>query len=87
MLTDILTVAQVAQVAVSHINIKQFHSTGAGLTRMQLAKVVITSTLIIAACVDRLPEGKGCVLKCIQNVTISQIGYLSCYTKVWLFKY
>ena len=49
---------------------------------MQLAKVVIASTLIIAGCVDRLPEGKGCVLKCIQNVTIFQIGYLGCYTKV-----
>ena len=78
--TDILTVAQVAQVAVSHI--KLFHRTGAERSRMQLAKVVITSTLIIAACVDRLPEGKSCVLKCIQNVTFSQIGYLGCHTKV-----
>ena len=40
LLTDILTVAQVA---VSHI--KPFHSTGAGVTRMQPAKVVIASVL------------------------------------------
>ena len=56
--TDILTVAQVA---VSHI--KLFHSTSAGVTRMQLAKVVITSVLVLAACAEGLPEGKSCVLK------------------------
>ena len=43
---------------------------------MQLAKVVITSVLVLSACAEGLPEGKSCVLKCIQNVTISQIGYL-----------
>ena len=53
MLTDILTVAQVA---VSHI--KLFHSTGAGITRMQLAKVVIASVLIFVVHAERLPEGK-----------------------------
>ena len=57
LLTEILTVAQVA---VSHI--KLVHSTGAGLTKMQLAKVVITSTLVLAACVEGLAEGKDYVL-------------------------
>ena len=57
LLTDILTVAQVA---VSYI--KLVHSTSAGLTRMQLAKVVITSTLVLVACVEGLPEGKDYVL-------------------------
>ena len=41
MLTDILTVTQVAA---SHI--KLFHSSGAGRTRMQLAKVVVASVLV-----------------------------------------
>ena len=49
---------------------------------MQLAKVVITSVLILSACAEGLPGGKSCVLKCIQNVTFSQIRYLGCYTKV-----
>ena len=39
-----LTFCTVSQVAVSHI--KLFHSTGAGRTRMQLAKVVIASDLV-----------------------------------------
>ena len=34
---------------------------------MQLAKVVITSALIIAVCAEELPKGKDCVLKCIQE--------------------
>ena len=55
-ITDILTVAQVAG------RLKLFHSIGAGLTRMQLAKVVIASALVLAACVEGLPEGKRCVL-------------------------
>ena len=57
LLTDILTVAQVA---VSRI--KLFHSTGAGVTRMQLAKVVIASVLILAVHAERLPEGKKCCI-------------------------
>ena len=32
--------------------------------KMQLMKVVITSVLVLATCAERLPEGKGCVLKC-----------------------
>ena len=47
---------KVAQVAVSHI--KLYHSTGAGITRMQPAKVVIASVLIFAARSEGLPEGK-----------------------------
>ena len=35
---------------------------------MQLAKVVITSALVLAACVEGLPEGKSCVLKCTLDV-------------------
>ena len=34
---------------------------------MQLAKVVITSALIIVVCAEGLPKGKDCVLKCIQE--------------------
>ena len=45
---------------------------------MQLAKVVIASILIFAVCAEGLPEGKGCVLKYISDV--SQI--VVCYTKV-----
>ena len=45
-------------------HIKLFHSTGAGVTRMQLVKVVITSVLVFAACAEGLCKGKGCVLKC-----------------------
>ena len=74
LLTDILTVAQIA---VSHI--KLFHSTGAGRTRMQLAKVVITSALVLAACAEGLPEGKRCVLK---DVKLFHILYHGCYS--WL---
>ena len=38
---------------------------------MKLAKVVIASALVLAACAEGLPEGKGCVLKCIQDFKIS----------------
>ena len=31
---------------------------------MQLAKVVVTSVLVLAVCAEGLPEGKDCVLKC-----------------------
>ena len=41
------------------------HSTGAGITRMQLAKVVITIVLVLAACAEGLPEGNFCVWKCL----------------------
>ena len=47
----------------SHIN-----STSAGSTRMQLAKVMIASVLVLAACAEGLPEGKTYVLKSIPNV-------------------
>ena len=49
-------------------HIKLFYSTGTGVTRMQLAKVMIASVLVLTACAEGLPEGEGCVLKCIQNV-------------------
>ena len=39
---------------------------------MQLAKVVIASALVLAACGEGLPEGKGCVLKCISDVKFPQ---------------
>ena len=32
---------------------------------MQLAKVVITSALVLVACAEGLPKGKDCVLKYI----------------------
>ena len=60
MLTDILTVAQVAVVSCQAI----FHSTGVGITRMQQAMVLITTALVLAVCANELPEGKDCVLKC-----------------------
>ena len=44
-------------------HIKLFHITGVGRTRMQLAKVVIVSALILAVCAEGMPEGKSCVLK------------------------
>ena len=40
-------------------HIKLFHSTGAGITRMQLAKAVIASALVLAACAEGLREGNG----------------------------
>ena len=55
LLTDILTVAQVAVVPYQHI--KLFHRIGAGRTRMQLAKVMITSALVLAVCAEGLPKG------------------------------
>ena len=40
------------------------NSTSAGVTRMQVAKAVIASVLILTVCA-RLPEGKDCaILKC-----------------------
>ena len=47
---------------------------------MQLAKVVIASILILAACAEGLPESKGCVLKYISDVKFPQV--VVCYTKV-----
>ena len=44
---------------------------------MQLAKVVITSALVLAACVEGLPEGKSCVLK---DVKLFYILYHGCYS-------
>ena len=40
---------------------------------MQLAKVVITSALVLAACAEGLPEGKDCVLKCTTNKNVSTL--------------
>ena len=37
---------------------------------MQQVKVVIASVLVLAACAEELPEGKGCVLKCTADVTL-----------------
>ena len=54
----------------SHIHL--FHSTGAGRTRMQLAKVVIASVLVLAGCAEGLPEGKGCVLEYTPDMTLVQ---------------
>ena len=39
---------------------------------MQLAKLVITSALVLGACAEGLPEGKGCALKCIQDLKFLQ---------------
>ena len=43
---------------------------------MQLAKVVIVSVLILAACAQGLPEGNECVLRCESS------SYVVCDTKV-----
>ena len=47
---------------------------------MQLAKVVITSALVFAACAEGLPEGTDCVLKCTPDK--KKTAYLGCYTEV-----
>ena len=49
---------------------------------MQLAKVVITSVLVLAAYAEGLPEGTDCVLKCTPDKNKSQTAYLGCYTEV-----
>ena len=49
------------------------HSTGAGITRMQLAKVVITIVLVLAACAEGLPEGNFCVWKCLCEMPVLDI--------------
>ena len=54
-------------------HIKLFHSTGAGVKGMQLAKVVITSALDIAARAEGLPEGEDCVLKCTPDEKFSRL--------------
>ena len=40
---------------------------------MQLAKVVITSALVLAVCAEGLPEGKGCMLKFTLDVRLAQV--------------
>ena len=40
---------------------------------MQLAKVVITSALVLAVCAEGLPEGKDCVLKFTLDVRLVQV--------------
>ena len=57
-----LTFLQLPELQSSHI--KLFHSTGAGVTRMQLAKVVIAGVLVIAVCAEGLPEGMYVVIVC-----------------------
>ena len=47
---------------------------------MQLEKVVIASVLVYAVCAEGLPEGKGCVFKCISAFEFPQTAV--CYTKV-----
>ena len=42
---------------------------------MKLAKVVIASALVLAACAEGLPEGKGFVLKCTPDVKLVQVWY------------
>ena len=49
------------------------NSTSAGVTRMQVAKVVIASVLILTVCA-RLPEGKDCVLKYVSDVKFPQMS-------------
>ena len=43
---------------------------------MQLAKVVITSVLVLTVCAEGLPEGNECVLRC------ESFSYVVCDTKV-----
>ena len=40
---------------------------------MQLAKVVITSALVLAVCAEGLPEGKCCMLKFTLDVRLVQV--------------
>ena len=47
---------------------------------MQLAKVVITSALVLAACAEGFPEGKRGVLRCISDVKFSHA--VVCYIEV-----
>ena len=76
---DILTVIHKLQL--SHI--KLFHSTDAEITRMQLAKVVITSALVLAACAEGLPEGKDCMcVEMYSRQNFFQTADLRCYTEV-----
>ena len=50
---------------------------------MQLAKVVITSALILVACAEGLPKGKDYVLKCTQEKNVFlQTAYVGCCTQV-----
>ena len=44
---------------------------------MQLAKVVITSVLVLAACTEGLPEGKSCVLKYVKLFHTTQEPYMT----------
>ena len=50
------------------------NNTSAGVTRIQVAKVVIASVLILTACA-RVPEGKDCVLKCVSDVKFPQMSH------------
>ena len=70
-----LTFWHLHKLQLSHI--KLYHSTGAGRARMQLAKVVITSVLVLAICSEGLPEGNkvSCVLKCTSDVKLLQVWW------------
>ena len=46
-----------------------------------LAKVVIAIALVLSACAEGLPEGKGCALKCIQDLKFLQT--VVCILKVF----
>ena len=69
-----LTFWQLHKLRSSHI--KVFNTTGTGRMRMQLAKVVIASLLVLAVCAQGLPEGNECVLRCENS------SYVVSYTKV-----
>ena len=49
---------------------------------MQLAKVVIASVLVFAACAEGMPEGKHCVLKSTPHKFFFKTAHPDCYTEV-----
>ena len=48
---------------------------------MQLAKVVIASVLVLAACAEGLPDGKDCVLT-YSRQNFPQTAYLGCLSRL-----
>ena len=65
-----LTLWQLHKLQLSHI--KLFHSTGAGRTRMKLAKVVIACALVFAACAEGWSTERThlCSLYQIEDITL-----------------
>ena len=61
------------------IYIKLIHSGGAGITGMQLTKVLITSVLVLAVCAEGLPEGKNCVKLYFRCDICTEVACFSCY--------